>query len=134
MIYLINIRIYSNSDLIYTQNQPYYESFLNYISLTDPAQENSECYATLSKVRKRKPNVPGVYVEFSNGHGTALQFTAHLKFKIPLTMFMVLANLTWYPGFMGDITIEIQTTYKNLVIACIDPSTCFKQIFEDNPS
>ena len=37
-------RIYSNGDLVYTQNHPYYESFINYISLTDAAKENSECY------------------------------------------------------------------------------------------
>ena len=127
-------RIYSNGDIVYTQNQPYYESFLNYISLTDTAKENSECYATLDKIRARKTNVPGVYVEFNNGQGSALSFTAHLKFKIPITMFMILANLKWYPGFMGDLTIEIQTTYKNLVVACVDSAEIMNNIFENNPS
>ena len=32
----------------------------------------------------------------------------------------MLASLKRYPGFMGDLTIEIQTTYKSLVIACVD--------------
>ena len=127
-------RIYSNGDLVYTQNHQYYESFINYLSLTDSAKENSECYDTLSKTRKRKPNVPGVYVEFSGGQSTALSIIAHLKFKIPITKFMMLANLKWYPGFMGDLTIEIQTTFKNLVIACVDTPDIMSTIFENTPS
>ena len=60
--------------------------------------------------------------------------SANLKFKISRTIFMILANLKWYPGFMGDLTIEIQTTYKNLVIACVDTPDIMNQIFENTPS
>ena len=65
---------------------------LTYISLTDIAKENSECYATFDKIKNRKTNVPGVYVEFSCSQSTST-LTANLNFKIPLTMFMILANL-----------------------------------------
>ena len=109
-------RIYSNGELIYTQNQPYYESFLNYISLTDSAKENSECYATLSKLRNMKANVPGTYIEITNQNQN-ITIPVNIKFKIPLNNFLMLQNLKWFPGFMGDLTIEIFPTYKNLVWA-----------------
>ena len=48
-------------------------------------------------------------------------------------MFMILANLKWYPGFMGDLTIEIQTTYKNLVVACIDSHNIMCTLVVANP-
>ena len=85
--------IYSNGDLVYTQNHPYCESFINYISLTDSAKENSECFATMKKIKARKSNVPGIYVEFADGQSKDLTITAHLKFKILVSMFMMLANL-----------------------------------------
>ena len=59
-------RIYSNGDLVYTQNHANFESFINYVSLTDQAKENSACFATLSKVQNMKPNVPGTYCRFHN--------------------------------------------------------------------
>ena len=113
-------RIYSNGDLVYTQNQPYYESFLNYISLTDGAKENSECYATWSKIKAMKPNVPGTYIHVNPWQDKAFIMNVPIKFKIPITQFMMLSNLKWFPGFMGTLTIEIQTTFKNLVWAKID--------------
>ena len=35
---------------------------------------------------------------------------------------------------MSDLTIEIQTTYKNLVIACVDLPDIMNSIFEAEPS
>ena len=58
-------RIYSNGDLVYTQNHANFESFINYISLTDDAKENSACFATQTKVQNMKANVPGTYVKFT---------------------------------------------------------------------
>ena len=117
-----------------TQNHPYYESFINYISLTDAAKKNSECYATMKKIKARKSNVPDVYVEFSDGQSKALTFTVHLKFKIPVSMFMMLANLKWYPCFMGDLTFEVQTTYMNLVVTAVGSYGIIHSLLEVNPS
>lgn len=108
-------RIYSNGDLIYTQNHSCYESFLNNISLTDSAKEKSQCYTTWEKIKRRDPNVPGVYITVNNT--VISQVDVNIKMKIPLNMFPVLQNLKYFPGFMGKLSIEIYPSYKNLVYA-----------------
>lgn len=112
-------RIYSNGDLIYTQNHANFESFINYISLTDQAKENSACFATFKKVQQMKPNVPGTYIKFKDLQKDTI-FNANIKFKIPLNAFLMLSNLKWFPSFMGRLTIEIYPTYKNLVWCKVD--------------
>ena len=106
-------RIYSNGDLIYTQNHACYESFLNNISLTDSAKEKSPCYATYDKIKRQDPNVPGVYITVDNTNALPLDLV--ISTKIPLNMFPVLQNLKYFPGFMGKLSIEIYPSYKNLV-------------------
>ena len=106
-------RVYSNGDLIYTQNNSNHESFLNYISLTDSAKENSPCYATCDKVRAQNPNVPGVYISANNK--SALTLNVDIPLKIPLNMFPLLQHLKYYPSFNGALDIEIYPSYKNLV-------------------
>ena len=108
-------RIYSNGDLVYTQNHANFESFLNYVSLTDTAKENSACYATAQKIKKHVPNVPGTYITLEGDITEDINTTVHLAFKIPLNSFMILQNLKWFPGFMGDLTIEIYPTFRNMV-------------------
>ena len=56
-------RIYSNTDLIQTQNHANYESYLQYMALSDVAKENSELYATWNKIQNLNEDVPGVYVD-----------------------------------------------------------------------
>ena len=111
-------RIYSNGDLIYTQNHNNYESFLNYISLTDSAKEKSPYYATSAKIERVDPNVPGAYICIDNI--ADLTINMRLNMKIPLNAFPVLQNLKYYPGFMGRLSIEIYPSYKNLVWAWVD--------------
>ena len=111
-------RIYSNGDLIYTQNHNNYESFLNYISLTDSAKEKSPYYATSAKIDRMDPNVPGAYICVDNI--ADLTINIPLKMKIPLNAFPILQNLKYYPGFMGRLSIEIYPSYKNLVWAWVD--------------
>ena len=113
-------RIYSNGDLIYTQNHANFESFLNYVSLTDTAKENNECFATWEKVQNLNPNVPGTYIIFENNQEKEITFNANIKFKLPLNSFMILQNLKWFPGFMGQLTIEVYPTFKNLVWCKVD--------------
>ena len=108
-------RIYSNGDLIYSQNHSNYEGFLNYISLTDTAKENSPCFATIDKVRRRCNNVPGTYIQVGNTAEITTDISLHIK--IPLNAFPILQNLKYFPGFMGKLQIEIYPSYKNLVWA-----------------
>lgn len=115
-------RIYSNGDLIYTQNHANYESFLNYLSLTDSAKDNSPCFATSEKLKKLNPNVPGVYLRVMKTKNKECNLTVTIKTKIPLNAFPMLQNLKYFPGFMGKLQIEIYPSYKNLVWASIDKS------------
>ena len=113
-------RIYSNSDLIQTQNHANYESYLQYMALSDAAKENSELYATWDKVQRLNEDVPGVYVDL-NTLAVDAETTINIPFKlrIPLNNFLMFANLKWFPGFFGKLTLEIYPSYKNLVVCPI---------------
>ena len=114
-------RIYSNSDLILTQNHSNYESFLQYMSVSDVAKENSELYATWKKVQAMNEDVPGVYVKSTITDSATATINVPLNIRIPLNQFLLLANLKWFPGFFGKLTLEIYPSYKNLVIVPIFP-------------
>lgn len=110
-------RIYSNGDLIYTQNHSNYEGFLNYISLTDSAKEESPCFATIDKLSRCNQNIPGTYITIKSDEDVETVVT--IKTKIPLNAFPVLQNLKYFPGFMGRLEIEVYPSYKNLVWALV---------------
>ena len=110
-------RIYSNSDLIQTQNHANYEGYLQYMALSDAAKENSELYATWDKVQSLNEDVPGVYVDLSGLAVTSsVEINIPLKLRIPLNSFLMFANLKWFPSFFGKLTLEIYPSYKNLVV------------------
>ena len=113
-------RIYSNSDLIQTQNHANYEGFLQYMSLSDAAKENSELYATWKKVQSLNEDVPGVYVNVAELTPTdAKTINIKLSLRIPLNQFLMFANLKWFPGFFGKLTLELYPSAQNLVICPI---------------
>ena len=113
-------RIYSNSDLIQTQNHANYESYLQYMALSDAAKENSELYATWDKIQSLNEDVPGVYVDISKvALGDSPEIIIPFKLRIPLNQFLMFANLKWFPGFFGKLTLEIYPSYKNLVVCPI---------------
>lgn len=112
-------RIYSNSDLIQTQNHANYESYLQYMSLSDAAKENSELYATWNKIQALNEDVPGVYVDLSQLPNDAATIIIELNLRIPLNMFLMFANLKWFPGFFGKLTLEIYPSAQNLVVCPI---------------
>lgn len=58
-------RIFSNTDLIQTQNHARYEWYMMYNSVSDEAKNNSDLYVTLEKIREMNPMVPGVYVNLA---------------------------------------------------------------------
>ena len=107
-------RIQSNGDLIQTQNNANFESFILYNLLTDQAKENSDLFATSKKISSMNPNVPGVYIA-TNGWRAGETKNVHLKFRIPIPMFLLFANMKWQPGWMGKFTFELYFSYKNLV-------------------
>ncbi|MBO5711928.1 MAG: hypothetical protein J6R47_03730 [Acholeplasmatales bacterium] len=121
-------RIYSNTDLIQTQNHANYESYLQYMALSDVAKENSELYATWDKIQNFNEDVPGVYIDISTINATTgpIEITIPLKLRIPLNQFLMFANLKWFPSFFGRLTLEIYPSYKNLVVCPIITSECIE--------
>ena len=112
-------RIYSNTDLIQTQNHARYEWFMLYNSVSDEAKENSDLFATLHKIRTMNPMVPGVYVNLAACTGGTIK--VHLKNRIPLSSFLTLFNLRFFPNWSGKLSIEVYPSYRNLVIAPVIP-------------
>lgn len=126
-------RIYSNSDLIQTQNHANYESYLQYMTLSDSAKENSELYATWDKIQSMNEDVPGVYVDISGIDVSATPtINVKLEMRIPLNQFLMFANLKWFPGFFGKLTLEIYPSYKNLVVCPILDSTLSPEHLTDD--
>ena len=122
-------RIYSNTDLIQTQNHANYESYLQYMALSDAAKENSELYATWDKIQALNEDVPGVYVDLGDvAVNTALNMDVNLHLRIPINQFLMLGNLKWFPSFFGKLTLEIYPSFRNLVVCPI----ISEHIIDDN--
>ena len=126
-------RINSNTDLVQTQNHANYEWFMFYNSISDEAKENSDLFATLHKIRNKNPYVPGVYLDCSS-ITTAQDVTVHLKVRVPVSAFLALFNLRFFPNWSGKLSIEVYPSYKNLVIAPVIPEsdlsiTKFKELY-----
>ena len=121
---ILQYRIYSNSDLIQTVNWANYEWFLMRNSVQPEAKEQSDQFATIEKIRRLDPNVPGVYVDMSKINGDNTLVTVKLKLRIPLNSFLMLKNLKYLPQWAGKLSIEIIPSYKNIVVArCDDPTS-----------
>lgn len=119
---IMQYRIYSNSDLIQTVNWANYEWFLIRNSVQPEAKEQSDLYATIDKIRRQDPNVPGVYVDLSTISSANTVVDVELELRIPLNSFMILRNLKYFPQWAGKLSIEIIPSYKNIVVApCFDP-------------
>ena len=115
-------RINSNTDLVQTQNHANYEWFMFYNSISDEAKENSDLFATLHKIRNKNPYVPGVYLDCSS-ITAATDVTVHLKVRVPVSAFLALFNLRFFPNWSGKLSIEVYPSYKNLVIAPVIPES-----------
>ena len=119
---ILQYRIYSNSDLIQTVNWANYEWYLIRNSVQPEAKEQSDQYATIEKIRRMDPNVPGVYVDIGAINATDTEFTVDIELRIPLNSFITLRNLKYLPQWAGKISIEIIPSYKNIVMCpCYDP-------------
>ena len=116
-------RINSNTDLVQTQNHANYEWFMFYNSISDEAKENSDLFATLHKIRNKNPLVPGVYVDLSKIADDDKEIKIHLKVRVPVSAFLALFNLRFFPNWSGKLSIEVYPSYKNLVIAPVIPES-----------
>lgn len=110
-------RVQSNTDLIYTSNNSRYEWFLMYNSISDAAKQNSDCFATIEKIRDKNPLVPGKYYNFSAITKDTECKVVLDEIRVPLSFFLLLSNMKWHPSWAGTITIEIMPSYKNFVFA-----------------
>ena len=119
-------RIHTNTDLLQTVNHANYEWFLIQNSVSDDVKDKDECYATIDKIRRMDPNVPGTYVDLSS-YGTAnVALPIKINVKIPISSFLLFYNLKWFAEWMGKICIEIYPSYKNLVVCPVNADTSIK--------
>lgn len=119
---ILQYRIYSNSDLIQTVNWANYEWFLIRNSVQPEAKEQSDQFATIEKIRRMDPNVPGIYVDLEAIDAANREFTVDIELRIPLNSFIALRNLKYLPQWAGKMSIEIIPSYKNIVMCpCYDP-------------
>ncbi|KAI5500193.1 protein of unknown function, DUF4106 family, partial [Trichomonas vaginalis G3] len=109
-------KIYSNSDLVQTVTWANYEWFALRNSVQPQAREQTDQYATIEKIRRLDPNVPGVYVNLSGSDGTAAT-KVKLKLRVPLSSFLIFRFLRYLPNWAGKISIELTPSKNNLVIA-----------------
>ena len=117
---ILQYRIYSNSDLIQTVNWANYEWFLIRNSVQPEAKEQSDQFATIDKIRRQDPNVPGVYVDLSAINAANKIITVEFEVRIPLNSFLMLRNLKYFPQWAGKLSIEIIPSYKNIVVCPVD--------------
>ena len=109
-------RIHTNTDLLQTVNHANYEWFMIQNSISDDVKDKDECYATVDKIRRMDPNVPGTYVDLSAVSATANPISVTINVKIPVSSFLIFYNLKWFAEWMGKVCIEIYPSYKNLVV------------------
>ena len=110
-------RFHTNTDLLQTNNHANYEWFMIQNSVNDDVKDKDECYATLNKIRKMDPHIPGIYVDLSNYDKANVEFEIVIHVKIPLSSFLILYNLKYFAEWMGKLCIELSPSYKNLCIA-----------------
>ena len=140
-------RIYSNTDKIIDQHHARYEWFMFYNSLSDEVKRCSDCFATLDKIRHHSTAVPGVYIDVSSikktttttGTGdnassitygeNGADITVEIPLRIPISFFLPLFDLRYYPNWAGKLSIELMPTYQNLVIAPVISDSDFKDIY-----
>ena len=120
---IMQYRIYSNSDLIQTVNWANYEWFLIRNSVQPEAKEQSDQFATIDKIRRMDPNVPGVYVDLSAITAADTTVTVEFELRIPLNSFLMLKNLKYFPQWAGKLSIEIIPSYKNIVVCPVEDPT-----------
>ena len=112
-------RLYSNSDQIQTVNFANYEWFALRNSVQPEAKETSSDYATIEKIRRMDPNVPGVYLDLSQIDDNRT-IKVKLNTKVYLNSFLTLRHLRYIANFQGKITIELIPSYHGVCICTVE--------------
>ena len=120
-------RLYSEGDLIQTNNHPNYENYVIYNSLHDNCKITNDAYAIWEKIQRMDPNVPGTYIDVSS-ITSPKTIIVTLKFRIPLNQFMILSNLRWWPCFFGKLSFQLYPSYLNAVICPVYPSHILQKL------
>ena len=115
-------RIYSNTDKIQDIHNARYEWFMLYNSLSDEAKAGNDCFSTIDKIRNHDPLVPGIYVDLS-AITSDTTIKVNIPLRIPLSYFLLLFNMRYYPNWAGKMSIELMPSYQNLVIAPVCDNT-----------
>ena len=116
-----------------------------YNSLSDEVKRCSDCFATLDKIMHHSTAGSGVYVDVSNIKKTTTtategtpsitygengaDITVEIPLRIPISFFLLLFDLRYYPNWAGKLSIELMPTYQNLVIAPVISDSDFKDIY-----
>ena len=119
-------RIHTNTDLLQTVNHANYEWFMIQNSVSDDVKDKDECYATIDKIRRMDPNVPGTYIDLTNYNTANVPLHVKINVKIPVSSFLLFYNLKWFAEWMGKVCIEIYPSYKNLVVCPVNADTSLK--------
>jgi len=119
-------RIHTNTDLLQTVNHANYEWFMIQNSVSDDVKDKDECYATIDKIRRMDPNVPGTYIDLTNYNTANTPMSVKINVKIPVSSFLLFYNLKWFAEWMGKVCIEIYPSYKNLVVCPVNADTSKK--------
>jgi len=114
----------TNTDQLMTVSHANWEALINYISTKDDVKESDPNYATLAKIRRKDPFVPGTYVDVSKITGDT-KITVPITLKIPLTYFLLFHNIKYLPEWMGKFIIKITPSYRNIVVAPVIPEEAF---------
>lgn len=101
-------------------------------------KKSIDLYATMKKMQEMKPLVLGVYVNVAALTASA-NVKIHLKLRIPVSAFMILYNLKFFPNCVGRLTIKMYPSYKNIVIVPViqnnfNVSPALKTEIEKGPS
>jgi hypothetical protein len=114
----------TNTDPLLNVTHPHYEWDIMYKSIPDSVKESDPNYATIAKIRRMDPNVPGVYIDVSQFNAER-EIVVEIPLRIPLTQFMLFTNLKWIPNWMGKIILRITPSFRNIVIAPVIEEAMF---------
>ena len=114
----------TNTDQLLTVSHANWESLIHYISTKDDVKESDPNYATLAKIRRMDPFVPGTYVNVGQINGEQT-IRVRIPLKIPLSHFLIFHNIKYLPEWMGKFIIKITPSYRNIVVAPVIPEEIF---------
>ena len=115
--------IMANGISIYTQNNAIEESFITGCSLPEAAKRaNTFSRARHKDIFEHKWGCGcGQYVDFSSSS----EQTISIPLKIDLRRFLPLSNVKYLPAFAGKIELRVLFGTQGLVVAPVNPLSCF---------